>query len=60
MKIRNLFIILLMISAMVFAGCEKIEMQTEAVPTTQKPELPMLKVQDGMLVFESEEQFAAV
>jgi len=30
MKIRNLFLILLMISAMVFAGCEKIEMQTEA------------------------------
>jgi len=57
MKIRNLFLISLMISAMVFAGCEKIEMQTEAVPTTQKPELPMLKVQDGMPVFESEEQF---
>ncbi len=30
MKIRNLFLILLMISAMVFAGCEKNEMQTEA------------------------------
>jgi len=29
MKIRNLYLILLMISAMVFAGCEKSEMQTE-------------------------------